>query len=570
MSAAWLRRALGWGFDLGALALAVSVRLRAWPRHAPQRGAPSDIPEAWWEWGTLHDTILAGPDAGAWAANVRALVQGAPLDTHRLPTFTYLAGWMTRAFDDVVFAGHLVNHLIAVAVVAVTYLFGRATSGRAAGLAAAVLVALSGELVESQQHYGGDPSMQLIVLLVVATSWMAVSGSAWWLLAVGVSLGLAGATHFLALIFVPPALALLTLAPRRWWARILGVLVAAGVGWMVWQQALSEYPPVTVEQVKSVFAEGAASHGRSEEGPKLDFDAAAELVMSRADGAATMTVARGLAELSVGSVPWGLTVGLFWLGLFGPGLRRKPGPGGWDWRPALWLLAFLGPLVALEMARAPMRYGLYARPLLFLCVARGAASLGALADGLIRRWSGRWPAGLLGFVPALLLVRGLEAPMEAQWNLYPPTEKGLTLREAGTECIARFGAGGGIATSNRDFAFHAERTACMNVPCNGEDEVSLGQCLERLRVECAGEGPLPYVIENRSGHSIGDGHGFGDQPNAALDALVDEHFERIGRWPGRELSLMIYALDREALAALAKTLAGNKLRSVTPPPPPQR
>ena len=101
MSAAWLRRALGWGFDLGALALAVSVRLRAWPRHAPQRGAPSDIPEAWWEWGTLHDTILAGPDAGAWAANVRALVQGAPLDTHRLPTFTYLAGWMTRAFDDV-------------------------------------------------------------------------------------------------------------------------------------------------------------------------------------------------------------------------------------------------------------------------------------------------------------------------------------------------------------------------------------------------------------------------------------------------------------------------------------
>ena len=110
----------------------------------------------------------------------------------------------------------------------------------------------------------------------------------------------------------------------------------------------------------------------------------------------------------------------------------------------------------------------------------------------------------------------------------------------------------------------------MNVPCNGDDEVSLGQCLERIRVECAGAGDLPYVIENRSGHSIGDGHGFGDQPNAALDALVDEHFERIGKWPGRELSLMIYALDRDALGALARELAGGQLRSVTPPPPPQR
>ena len=463
MIARLIRRAAGWGFDLAAIGLAVGVRLEAWPRHAPSAnagGAPADIPEAWWQWGALHDTILAGPDAGAWAANVRALVQGMPLDTHRLPGFTYLAGWMTRYFDDVVFAGHVVNHLLSVAVVALTYLFGRSTSGRAAGLAAAVMVALSGELIESQQHYGGDPAMQLIVLAVIAASWMAVSARsarAWalWLVATGVALGLAGATHFLALIFVPPALALLTLAPRRWWARMLGVLVAAGVGWGAWNVALSEYPTVTTEQVKSVFAEGAASHGRNEEGPKLDLGGAADLVMSRADGAATMTVARGLSELSVGTIPWGLTVALFWLGVFGPGLRKKPGPGGWDWRPAAWLLAFLGPLVALEMARAPMRYGLYARPLLFLAVARGAASVGALADGLIRRWWGRWPAGLLAFLPALLVVRGLEAPMKAGWNLYPPTEKGLTLREAGIATIERFGAGGGVATSNRDFAFHA-------------------------------------------------------------------------------------------------------------------
>lgn len=559
-----IRRLAGWVFDLAALWLALSTRLLAWPRHPPRRAVDAGVPEAWWEWGSLHDTILAGPDAGAWAANVQALLSGQGLDIHRLPTFTYLAAWTTRLFDDVVFAGHFANHVISMATVALTYLWGRSTSGRAAGALAALLVAVSPDLIESQTHYGGDPATQLTVLLVIAASWWAAAGRWPWLLLAGASLGLAAATHFISLIFVPPALVLMLLARRPWWGRVLGVAIAAAVGWAAWSWMLSGYPAVTSEQVLSVFAEGAASHGRQEQGARLGFGAAVDLVLSRSEGALTMSVARGLAGLSAGTVPWGLLVALFWLGVFGPGLRRDRSRLGWDWRPAAWLLAFLAPLVALEMARAPERYALYARPLLYLAVARGAASPGAGVDALARRWWGRWPAGLVAFLPVLWLADGLVEPMKAGWNLYPPTEKGLLLRQAGAAMVERFGAGGGIATFNRDLAFHAQRTACLNVPCQGDEPAVLGQCLERIRVECPGEGAFPYAAEQR------DRRGFGDQPNAALDQLVSERFEALDTWAGQEIILKVYVLERDALRALAVELAGDQLRRIPPPPPPKR
>ncbi len=153
--------------------------------------------------------------------------------------------------------------------------------------------------------------------------------------------------------------------------------------------------------------------------------------------------------------------------------------------------------------------------------------------------------------------------MKVDWSLYPPTEKGLLLRRAGEAMVERFGPGGGIATFNRDLAFHARRSVCLSAPCQGEEEVTLGQCLERIRVECPGEGSFPYAAEQR------DRRGFGDQPNAALDRLIAEHFEELGTWAGREITLKVYILERDALRGLAVELAGDRLRAVSPPPPPQ-
>ncbi len=557
-----LRQAAGWAFDLAALYMAVTLRLEGWPRHPPNR-VSLDVPDWWWQWGTLHDTILAGPDAGAWATNIQAATEGQVLDIHRLPGYTFASAALVDFFGDVVFAGHIVNHLVSLAVVALTYLFGRATSGRAAALAGALIVAVSPELVENSLLFGVDPGTQFVAMLLIVTTWMAAAGHWLWIPVAGAAMGLAAGTHYLALVFVAPALVLLLLARRRWWARLLGVVVAAGVGWTLFRWMLTPYPHLSLAQIVSIYVEGVSGSGGRDLGTSLTPTQTADLLLSRLDGALTMSVARGLTGLSLGSVPWGALVGLFWLGVLGPGLRRDPrGRLGWDWRPAVWFVGFLAPLLALELARAPDRYGLYARPLLFLAVARGAASLGAGVDALIGRYTGRWPRGLVAFLPAWLLVSGLAEPLQSLQNLYPPTEKGIVLRKAGDFTREYFGPGGGVATFNRDYAFYTGRRSCMNAPCQGDTPAVLGQCLERMRLDCPGSGDLPYVIEVR------DRRGFGDQPNAALDTLIDERFEKVEDFVSQEITLNIYAIDRTQLKALARELAGSEgLPTGVPPPP---
>ncbi len=552
------RRLAGWAFDAAAVAAALSVRLRAWPRQPPQ-GVSLDVPEGWWQWGGLHDMVLAGADSGAWAANVRALLEGQTLDIHRLPVFLYLTAGMTRFFEDIIFAGHVVNHLLSLVVVAITYAFGRSTSGRAAALAAALLVALSPELVESQFDMGVDPSLQLTLLLVVVTSWLGAARGALWIPVAGLAVGVAMSTHYLALVFAAPALAMLVFSDRAWWGRILSVLAAGGVGWASWRLLLSPYPDLSTAEVLAVFSEGISSTRGRDTGESLGFSAAVELVASRWDGAMSMTVGRGLKGLSAGHLPWMSVVILFWIGVFAPGPRRAArGPIPWDWRPSLWFLVFLAPLLALEMARAMERYALYARPLLFLCVARGAVSVGFGVDAVARRLWGRWPSGLVAFLPAAGLVAAMWTPLQAAWRLDPPTAKGLLLREAGGYVAEGWGTEGTIATFNRDLAYFTGRETCMTMPCPGSDDLAVGQCLEDLRLACEGEGPLLYAIEYR------DRRGFGDQPNAALDKLVTERFEKLKRWESRELSLELYRIGREQLAAVVQELAGGRLRQDRP------
>ena len=129
--------------DLGLLYALVRLRWDSRWIGPPREGVEGveHIPEGWWRWGTLSDALLYGPDAGNWAANVEAALAGRTLDLYRMPVYTYLTAWMTRLFEDVVFAGHMVNHAASALVPVLAYLFGRATSGRAPAFAAAALTA---------------------------------------------------------------------------------------------------------------------------------------------------------------------------------------------------------------------------------------------------------------------------------------------------------------------------------------------------------------------------------------------------------------------------------------------
>jgi len=528
-------------WDVAVVALLVFVRSLAQVRGRPE-GVPdalADVPEAWWQVGGVHDFVLTGPDAGAWASNVQAWLNDGTLDLYRLPVWTALTAAMTRVYDDVVFAGHLVNHAASLLVVLGVYVLGRGTSGRGAATLAALLVALSPELVASKLDYGVDPVLQLALLGLGLGAWAVVTAGAPGAVLLGIAGGLAAGTHYLAAVFVVPAVVLPLLGPRR--ERWIGPFVYVVVAGTVWWLLLQPYPELSLSELVNIYVEGVAGSGGRSQGTGMETSLAVEVVTSRLHNAPELAVQRGLRGLAVDGVPWIPVVGLFWLGVAGPGLARE-GRGwryGIDPRATLTLLFFLVPLVALEAARAPDRYALYARPFLFLCVARGVASLAAGLEQLVKL-----PArGGLACAAALAVGAYMHQPLMAEWDLSPPVEKGLHVRAVGETVAEAFGSGDAVATQNAEVAFYAGRSRCPANPCAGNSD--LGACLLTLDQQCGRSGDILYVIEVR------DQRGYGDQPNAALDALVAARFPEVGTWRGRESRFELYRLARSSLRALA-------------------
>ncbi len=545
------RRVGSWGLDLAVVVLLLAIR---WS--AQQRGAPDaevlglgDLPSWWWQVGSLHDWLLAGPDAGNWAANARAWLEGHPLDVHRMPVYTYLAALGGRVAGDVVFGGHLMNHLLSALVPLATYALGRLTSTRAVGLGAALLIAWSPELVNNKLNYGVDPTLQLSVLLLGLATWLAMTRGWGWAVVAGVVAGITAGSHYLGLLF--PVLAVLgvLLHRRSWRIRWLGPVVVAAACALTWQGLTAPYDGLTLEGVANVYAEGVAgSDGRTSGGALSTSDAIA-LVWSRAHNAPALAVQRGLRGLNLTAVPWGLLVALFYLGVVAPGLRREDGfRWGWDWRSAALLVGFMGPLMALEAARAPDRYALFSRPFLYLAVVRGLCTPAAWVERWSRgRWP-RWPPGVLGVALVGALAGLYQGPFTALWTLSPPVEKGLMERRTGDAVLEHFGPGGSVVTPSQAVPFLSRRQSCPGTPCARGGGAELVECIERVLQSCPGDGPLPYLI-TRS-----DTAGIGDQPMPDLDGLVAEHFERVGTFKSREATLKLYSVDRVALNRLAAGL----------------
>ena len=90
-----------------------------------------------------------------------------------------LTAWFSSAFGDIVFAGHMVNHLLSAMLALGAYIIGRVTSGRAVAVSAAFLTAWSPELFNNQLLFGVDPTLQFSVILLATCSVVAMSRAHW-------------------------------------------------------------------------------------------------------------------------------------------------------------------------------------------------------------------------------------------------------------------------------------------------------------------------------------------------------------------------------------------------------
>ena len=370
-----------WAFDLLVLALLLSIRWDAVVRADPGLSATAELPSWWWGWGNLQDWLLIGPDAGNWAANAEAWQNGEALDSHRLPIYSMLTAWFSSVFGDIVFAGHQVNHLLSALLGVLIYTIGRLTSGRAVAVAAGVLTAWSPELVNNQLLFGVDPALQFGVLVLALGTLLALHKGTWpWVVAAGLCLSWAMATHYLLMLFVPVSAACFLLMRQPLLLRVRYMAAFLLIGWLGFQFFARDYEDLSIGMVLNVFTEGVAgSDGRViAEGP-MAGDTATGIVVQNLPTAPRLAVQRGLRSMKVEGVPWTLLLTLFWVGLLGWGLKPRE-RHQIDWRQSLYLIAFLSPLIGLEASRAPDRYALFSRPLFFLVVARGLVSTAYLLE----------------------------------------------------------------------------------------------------------------------------------------------------------------------------------------------
>ncbi len=503
------------------------------------------VPQDQWTWGAPGDFVLFGPDAGNWAANARALMEGGEPDINRLPVFGLLT-WLVSAWRDVdvVFGGHLVNHLAGLALGCVVYFLGRELGGRGVGLGAGLLTAASPWLIQAASLYGVDPSFGLTTALLFVATWLGVSRGWWAVPLTGLAIGLVMATHYLGILFPIPCALALALAEGDWKRRFGAPIMALATGWLSFRALMWRYPAIGLDQIASVYSTGAASGLDDQSVEASSFGANALSIVGEAlSSGLTLAVQQSLAPLRDAGLPWGPCLLLFWVGLVGFGLppqRRSARRWAVDWRTGLLLLALMAPLALLEAVRAPQRYRYYAQPLVFITVLRGLASVlvtleRALSHKLPATWP-RWPLGLLAIVPVCWLGWALaEGGMRPQWTRGAPADQGLHERLIGELVLSEFGAGGGIVTNSQVAAFHAERSRCSG-PAPGQ--ATPAEAISQLRQRCLGRGALPYLVGVRSID------GYADITDEALDAYVAETFEAVGSVRGKDTTTTVYRIPR--------------------------
>lgn len=576
------------GSDLAVLAAIVGVRWRCQWTAVPDPDLPgvAELPQWWWRVGWLGDWVLhPGPDAGTWAMNVRQWLENGELDLHRPPLYTILSGVATPLFGDMVFAGHMVNHLFSLLVCLTIYAFGRTTSGRGAAMGAALLAAMSPELLDDKTLFGVDTTLQFGILLLALATWWGANGRWWRLIPAGIAGGLAAGAHFISIAFVLPATILMLLRNESggpWWRRLLDLGVVLSVSYGVWKWLMKDYPHTSLPRILFMYTDAVHSFNQEDiPGAHLGALETVSHLLVQLLSSPTEPFVRAMTAFSHLSIPGALLLPLCLLGLAGPGLRvwrsvrigveRRPDGGisrsssrgwelrsglrlrikrtlGWDWRPGLWMLVFLLPLVFAATAHAPERYTLYCVPLLFLTATRGIASIAAGADHLISRGSPGWPRGFLAFGACLILVAwaGTQHSDTLAVSRDEVVDVGLMERAVGARIKERFGEGGCAITFDSEVCFFAGGTACQAALCPEPGDTGLRSCLRTFMNQTPScRGDLAYVIQPTQ--SLGPYL----KPRVEMDDLVIQRFEIEDTLHQGTHETIIYRMERSVMEAIA-------------------
>ena len=555
--------ARNYGPDLAALGLLLLLGWYFLPPFSPGSGPPPVVELPFWATG--DDLLLVGPDAGEWASGAHKVAghDFVSLDVHRMPTWQLLTGLLLYLQPDVALAGHLLNHLFQLLLPLVLFGLGRLGGSRWVGLGAGFMVALCGPLVNASRLYGVDPA---IAFFLPAAMLATASLRHCWQLAplAGALTGLAALCHYTSLpLLIPASLLAILRGPRGWWRRLLAVLLhAGGAALAIWCIDLY-FPLPTPREWMAAASEGVAPQN-SGGARTREFTEQALAVMRQGAGTAMNDAAAAVSELlRPGWMPWGLVLVLPWIGVLGMGLGQPPpdaeGAAWWKrlwWRtdPALGLclLLLLAPLPVFQAASAPERYGWNLLPIAALLIMRGLGSLGHCVDLLLRRAWGRWPLGALASLLALAVMYEAWTSGHGLRNRLPPLHQGLEVRMLGDAIRAHFDPGGDAVCQIREASAHAGRSYCPFTPCPfGKKKSHFRQCLEVIAKECAGEGPIPYVVlrdaenlphvESQEPTAV---QSYASPERAAMDAWLLESHEPLEVVRGMQFTALLLALPR--------------------------
>lgn len=573
-------------YDAAVIALLLGIRWRAQYRAEPPDGLPGAeaLPDWWWKLGSAADWLLyPGADSGLYAMNVRRMLDGAVLDFHRPPLITKLTGWATPLFGDLVFAGHMVNHLFSALVCVAIYAFGRSSSGRGAAAGAALLTAYSPQLLASKADFGVDATLQFSFVLVAAATLFAIRGS-WgrWIVA-GVACGLAASGHLIAFALVVPSAMLVLLHggdKNRSRYGYAAPLVVLAVAFVVWKLMLVGYPPTTIPQTLMKYTEAVRSFN-----PETTAGESVTVLGSMLGfvGNLLRNPLESLRQLvrplqSVLSLPWPLLLPLCLLGVLGPGLQTwssprarlardregtegagtihdgEPRPGlavhvrrasGWDWRPALWLSMFLAPLVLATSGNAPERYLLCCFPFLYLAAMRGFASLAAGFEHRALAAVRGWPRGLLAFVVCGLVVLLIGPDRSVEEQVPGHLAPGVLQRLAGERIQADLDGGDCLLTGTPEIGFFAGGADWVSPLCPEPGDRGMRRCFAQfLEALPRCDGDLVYTLEpdKDQGPFI--------EPNRRMDGFVERNFAVAATVTHGDRSVLLYRMDRDLLLAV--------------------
>jgi hypothetical protein len=493
--------------DLLVLVCLVSVAQSYWPRGAGHQTVVLQGMQAP-AWGTVQDLLMTGPDAGEWARNALHIHNGQAdqVDPHRMPTWLGLTALAMKFTGSVVSAGHLVNHLLHVALVLVLYGLGRAGGGRGVGLLAAAFGGLFPHLIADSRTFGIDV---LVATAIPGSVLAGVMAARWWPLAFlgGVLASFASLSHFTTLPYVLPALVLVMLrGPRSWWRWSLAVggycLGAYLTVWWVYQ-----YVPMPNQTVlMHSLGEGIAPSQSKQMQDQIDLSLT--MLQSGTLSSLESAVATGVQGVRPAWLPWSLAVLGIWLGLVGAGLGRGAPEGAGRVRRVLGrcdlglgipLLLCLAPLAPMIAVGAPSRYMDNLLGPAAVLLARGVVSPLALAElGLKRLWR-LWPVGLLSLGLGAGVLWNTDQGMSAWKRPSMPNQEGMLHARLAWLLSQRLPAGSGVSSSARAALVMSEMELCPRTACPlGNSETYYWSCLQVLAQECAGDESIGWVTTDWS------------------------------------------------------------------------